>query len=90
MKCKNCKYYLSSINYYGMSMCNISHVCYPKFCGLISDNDVKDMDICYNCEYWIGGGDWGLSCEVDYYNCSANGFDPACENFRRKKHENDI
>lgn len=42
------------------------------------------MDICFNCKYWLGGGDWGLSCEKDYHNCSTNGFDEACELFERK------
>lgn len=86
MDCNKCRYhYINDNGLYGTDMCDIAHVCNPKFCGLTSDKDVIKMDICYNCEYWIGGGDWGLSCEVDYYNCSANGFDEACEKFKNKE-----
>ena len=33
-------------------------------------------------EFWFDAYE-----DNDYYNTSANGFDPACENFQRKKHE---
>ena len=49
--------------------------------------EVKNMNICYNCKHWIGGGDWGLSCAKNYYNCSTNGFDEVCEQFERKTYE---
>lgn len=68
-----------------ITVCSITHVCNTKSCTYItSDEEVEDMDICYNCKYWYGGGDWGLSCEKDYYNCSSNGFDEVCEQFERK------
>ena len=79
-KCKYCKY----IKVYQTTMCVISHKIQPSYCDLISEAEVENMDICYNCEYWIGGGDWGLSCKKDYYNCSANGFDKACKFFNKK------
>lgn len=86
MKCENCKYYKDDHNdFFRTIMCLISHRWQPKSCTYItSDEEVKDMNICFNCKYWLGGGDWGLSCEKDYYNCSANGFDEACEQFERR------
>ena len=45
-------------------------------------------DLCYEKGipleiHWRCLGDWGLSCDKNYYNCSNNGFDKACEQFER-------
>lgn len=91
MNCKDCKYYKNiTIMELGnitnvIPMCCITHIIKPKSCTYIADDtEVENMSICYNCKYWLGGGDWGLSCQKDYYNCSANGFDEACDKFERK------
>ena len=90
MECKDCRYYKVSDVIQGdksftMNSCEIAHVLNTKSCTYIaSDVEVEDMDICYNCKYWLGGGDWGLSCQKNYLNCSANGFDEACEQFERR------
>lgn len=84
MECINCKYFWMGSETFPHDVCDITHICNPKSCNLASDEEVKSMDICYNCKYWYGGGDWGLSCEKNYYNCSANGFDKACDQFERK------
>lgn len=81
MECKDCKHY----NKY-KRMYYITHICNTQSCTYLSyDKDVEEMNICYNCKYWIGGGDWGLSCEKDYYNCSTNGFNRICEQFERRQ-----
>ena len=87
MKCKDCKYreIHADHNLNKFNICKITHIGYIVSCGLQSDELVKDMDICYNCQYWIGGGDWGLSCSKNYYNCSTNGFGNACSEFCRKE-----
>lgn len=103
MKCSGCKYcyalnnrviakdekgnQILSFCYLERTMCKITHICNPESCDLNSDEDVKDMPICFNCKHWIGGGDWGLSCSKDYYNTSSNGFDKACEKFERKDND---
>lgn len=79
MKCKECKHY----NAY-KEVCKVTHKCHTISCNLENDN-IKDMKICYNCKHWVGGGDWGLSCKKDYYNCSTNGFDKGCKDFERRK-----
>lgn len=90
MNCTECKYYSSQSVSYGdgaisqLNMCEITHVCNPNGCQLKSDQDVSNMNICYNCENWIGGGDWGLSCRANYYDCNSNGFEAACEKFVKK------
>lgn len=81
MECKNCKYYKEL----DFGMCDITHMCNTKSCTLPSDEIVKQLHICYNCQHWFGGGDWGLSCAKDYYNCDTNGFNEACKQFERKK-----
>lgn len=80
MECKKCEHYNAF-----KRLCHITRVCNMTSCTYLTDDDkVEDMDICYNCQHWIGGGDWGLSCAKNYYNCSHNGFDIACEQFERK------
>jgi hypothetical protein len=94
MECKYCHY--CKVDFYGqkdklvaLPFCDITHRVNPKSCeDILSDEEVKDMEICYNCQYWIGGGDWGLSCQKNYYDCSTNGFCEACKEFK-KKNEND-
>ena len=84
MKCKNCKYY----NRY-KKMCYVTHLYNTISCNATSYEQIEKANICYNCKYWLGGGDWGLSCEKDYWNCSANGFDEICGEFERKVNEDD-
>ena len=87
MMCKDCKYKQTYVDLKGneFNICSISNIGYIVSCGLDNDELVKDMEICFNCKYWIGGGDWGLSCQKNYYNCSTNGFGKACEEFCRKE-----
>lgn len=90
MKCKECKYHnISNFDFNGntyiIQSCKITNASNSKSCTYIkNDSEVKEMNICYNCKYWIGGGDWGLSCRKNYYNCNSNGFEKACEQFDRK------
>ena len=84
MECKNCKYFSERNDGIVFGSCNITHICNTKSCNLPSDEVVEHLNICYNCQHWYGGGDWGLSCAKNYYNCSSNGFDKACEQFERK------
>ena len=86
IKCEECKYCCRKPHPYPEVYCEICRYS-RKFCciDIMSDAEIEHMDICYNCEYWIGCGDWGLSCEKDYYKCSINGFDKACEQFKRKQ-----
>lgn len=89
MICSNCKFLsknskLNELEKNGI--CKITNICNPKACTYIkTDNDVSDMNICFNCQNWIGGGDWGLSCKKDYYNCNTNGFKEACSHFIKKQ-----
>lgn len=84
-KCQYCKY-----NHH---YCDDHRVCIitniitdnPKFPAIPCSYDVnmiKDMNICFNCEHWIGAGDWGLSCR-QHYHATSNGFDEACVDFKR-------
>ena len=84
MKCENCRYLQKVNDAFIYNICNITHTIDTISCDIVSDNDVEDMDICFNCQYWYGLGDFGLSCAKNYYNCSHNGFDKACEQFKRR------
>lgn len=90
MNCNECKYeekheYKYEEKQYNYTICKITHIVNTKSCNYISnDKEVENMNICYNCQYWIGCGDYGLSCEKDYYNCNTNGFSNACNKFKRR------
>lgn len=84
MECKNCRYFNERNDGIVFGSCNITHICNTKSCTLPSDEVVESLPICFNCQHWYGGGDWGLSCSKNYYNCSSNGFDKACEQFEKK------
>lgn len=89
MECVNCKYYkVDSYVFNGKeyinSMCEINHLCNTISCNAESYEQIENENICFNCKYWIGGGDWGLSCQKNYYMTSTNGFNEACEQFERK------
>ena len=82
MECKNCDYYNKE-----QKSCKIRNKINVKACyydSVYPNTKVEDMNICYNCKHWIGGGDWGLSCRKNYYHCSVNGFDKACDKFERE------
>ena len=85
MKCKNCKFLNEEIGWNRVNVCKITSRVNPIFCGIKSDEDVKDMQICYNCKHWHGCGDWGLSCAKNYFDCTTDGFREACKNFERKE-----
>lgn len=84
MECKNCKYLRELNSRFANSMCNITNRVNPISCTIPSDDNVEKLHICYNCKHWYGGGDWGLSCAKNYYDCCSNGFRAACEQFERK------
>ena len=85
MECKNCKYFNERNDGIVFGSCNITHMCNTKSCTIPSDDYVEQLHICYNCQHWYGGGDWGLSCAKNYYDCSTNGFREACKQFERRK-----
>jgi len=85
MECNKCKYLNKEIGWDIVNVCRITHRVNPISCNIESDEYIKDMRICYNCEHWLGGGDWGLSCKRNYYDCSTDGFREACHQFGRKE-----
>jgi hypothetical protein len=81
MNCIDCKYHITSTSH---SACRITNRVNPMSCTLSSDEVVEQLDICFNCKHWLGGGDWGLSCRKNYYDCNSDGFREACEKFERE------
>jgi hypothetical protein len=48
--------------------------------------DVSQKEICMNCEYYLGGGDWGLACSKHYHRLPSATTE-ACKDFS-KRNEN--
>lgn len=40
--------------------------------------DISEETVCFNCKYFLGGGDWGLACSKDYYSLP-KALDQMCE-----------
>ena len=94
MKCKDCKYAQGSgYEIAGIKCCTCSLTrrvmnenaesecnCYNR--------DLSEYDICYNCKYYIGGGDWGLFCShKDMYHHLGKFSDEPCERYEKKDGE---
>lgn len=54
------------------------------------NRDLSEYDICYNCKYYGGGGDWGLFCShKDMYHHLGEFSDEPCERYEKKRKEAD-
>lgn len=51
------------------------------------NRNLEEEDVCYNCSYFMGGGDWGLACSK-HYNRLPNATSRICDDFARKSDEN--
>ena len=96
-KCRDCQY--GQINTWNMEdklievcCCELTSACMKPDvehdCECFNA-DLSEYDICYNCKYYHGGGDWGLFCShIDMYHHLGKFSDKACERFERKADEN--
>ena len=91
MKCKDCNHcYLNKndkTKFYGC--CMLTHVVVnPEAdinCNLFN-KDLSEYDICYNCEFYGGGSDWGLFCsKEENYHHLGNFNDAPCEYYVKRK-----
>lgn len=94
MKCKDCRY--SSDDVYeiaGEKCCTCSLTRRVMYVYKESEvecscynRDLSEYDICYNCKYYIGGGDWGLFCShKDKYHHLGKFSDEPCRYYARKE-----
>ena len=81
MVCSKCKY-CDHIN--GLSVCKIRGDVDLLGCSIKTDKEIISKKICYNCIFWLGGGEKGLSCSRKYYMSESNGFSEACDLFCQK------
>lgn len=68
--------------------CGLTRVCtqpdIENDCNCFN-RDLSEYDICYNCKYYIGGGDWGLFCShKDMYHHLGKFDDEPCERYEKK------
>ena len=98
MKCKDCKYCeISNFKFQGKSYsnacCLLSHrVIKPNIehnCKCFNI-DLSEYDICYNCKYYGGGGDWGLFCShKEMYHHLGKFNDDPCGYYEKAKKRED-
>ncbi len=97
MKCSDCKY--SQTNSFDVkdktatiTVCNLTRtVMNPDAewdCECFNE-DLTKYNICYNCRYYRGGGDWGLFCShKDKYHHLGKFNDEPCEHYEKKEAQN--
>lgn len=89
-KCSDCKYCWDTQHNLGTCSltrmvvdANAEHDC------LYHNLDMIGVNICYNCEFYRGGGDWGMFCShKDMYLHIGNFNDRPCEYFKYHETEN--
>lgn len=48
-------------------------------------NQTKGFKECGDCEHFLGLGDYGLSCGLDYYRAFTDPHTHACDSFKQKE-----
>ena len=91
--CRNCKYcHIGNMQTKEKSVeigcCSLTHhVIKPDVesdCKCFN-KDLSEYDICYNCKYYGGGGDWGLFCShKDMYHHLGKFSDAPCKRYERR------
>lgn len=86
--CKNCCYRGPETQVCGRTayVCSLTHVVLFGNQALKCDlynRDLSKEDVCYNCDYYMGGGDWGLACRKHYHRLP-NATSKICDDFARK------
>lgn len=83
MKCKDCKYYEKGTYGCCTLTCVVVNANEENVCPYYN-KDLSSYDICYNCKYYIGGGDWGLFCShKDKYHHLGHFSDNPCEMYEK-------
>ena len=92
-RCRDCKHSNTSPielknKYVDVTVCTLnSQIVSPDNehdCGCYN-RDLSEYDICYNCKYYRGGGDWGLFCSHDdMYHHLGRFDDEPCERYEKK------
>ena len=94
MKCKECQYSQGDVyEIAGVECCtcsltrNVMNANAEVKCNCFN-RDLSAYEICYNCEYYIGGGDWGMFCaHKDMYMHIGKFSDEPCKRFNRRSKE---
>lgn len=89
--CKNCCYRGPETQALGRTagVCSLTHVVLFSNQALkceLYNRDLSKEDVCYNCEHYMGGGDWGLACRKHYHRLP-NTTSKICDDFVRKSDE---
>ena len=67
--CDGCCHFISTEKFRDLTVyrCRLTRsLLTGKPCKLFNF-DLAGKLICINCQYFLGGGDWGLACEKHYY-----------------------
>ena len=87
MKCRDCHYcqmYKESIGTCTLTRIVLNADKDHDDCQCFN-RDLSGYAICYNCKYYIGGGDWGMFCShKDMYHHLGKFSDEPCGRYERR------
>ena len=92
MKCETCQYcqqfsYEIKGKQVNMACCTLSNYVVKadkEHNCTLHNKDLSGYDICYNCKYYRGGGDWGLFCShKDMYHHLGKFSDDPCDYYEK-------
>lgn len=82
--CENCSHFVQFLNIGNWTECIqcelTNQVIMNQGAGSCNlyNKDLSEEDICFNCKYFLGGGDWGLACAKHYHSLPV-ALDRMCE-----------
>ena len=88
--CKNCRYVVETGHYYKgtdqqVLVCSLTNVTMkPEGTCEYCNADLSNANMCYNCEYYNGGNDFGLFCGR-HYHLVGRFNDTPCDAYKKKE-----
>lgn len=85
MTCKGCNYYQGKTEILTKTFhsCALSTTLVNGEICTLFNADLSNKKICYNCKYYLGGYDWGLSC-AKHYHVLTEALHEGCKDFEKK------
>ena len=80
--CSRCRGTVDVGGYVGY-MCKLTHTVLAGTGCQLRHMDISNERLCVNCEHYLGGNDWGLSCAKEYHRL-VDPMDYGCLDFARR------
>ena len=84
--CRECIHYGGSTPFGSTTayLCKLTNLLLKGVPCELFNKDISNEKICYNCKHYLGGNDWGLSCDKEYMRLT-KALNQACKDFEVKE-----